>query len=1245
MNKNIISYLKLGSILSFMLFLVNMKAQDMPPQVDLTIECLDAMQGDNLCISIDVNSFEGVTSMQFTINFNPALVHFDSLSYEDLGAFEIFSNPTTGVNGYVSIIYLVSDPENIPTFNVGDSLIKICFTVIGDPGNSTPIYIDGGTIGGIEVDQENEAGQTFSSDEISVNIGCVNIISTDFQCFYKKCDATENATDGSMTFYATGGNPPYTYLIMPGGFSGTLGLNERETISGLAQNLYTVTFEDSDGNLCTQTIRIEEDFPIEFDLVDFGNPTCQDRDDGFIEIETGIGNYTIMWEPTFRNTKKIEDLPPGDYTVTVSKQNGCSASATYTLSLDTLKVTYNVLDTATCEGAKDGTVQLIISGGTPYYDGKYDLRIDGIPQGKHDSPIIIGAIKGGKHLIRVIDSLGCSAYVDSLCVPYREQFISVDLDVHNPLCFGDTSWVVGIVNTDHENKSVKYKFTYEGSDLLGAFGQNSMMFTSFERLDEGNYGINIEHVETGCQLDTSFMIVEPAVLEIEEQMVKQPGCAGYDGIIEVDGKGGTEPYSILWEDNSTLGLRTNLDGGDYSVTITDNHGCTATKSWHFEPGGDLNVIVVPTQAISCSGKMDGSLKAIYTGTADYHWEDDQGMDLGNTAEITNLGAGIYYVTVSIDGCEKDTFGILVDPESFTSMTSTNDPACVGDTNGSLSISLQGGAMPYDYKWYEEGNTSNVLSQSAVLPNIGAGNYHVSVTDLAGCVYETTLTLNNPPPVVAQVLNVNPTKCYNGNTGNALAMASGGSGPQADLYYFWSSGESGVNATMLEGGEQWMYAIVDNCPTDTVFFDVGEPEPLVIDLDASTIQQPDCGDNCNGLIFLQGKGGNPGVYLYEWINLGGNSPLQQNLCPGTYYIELTDQMGCKNTDSITLLKVDPIIAQIDENLTQDINCFSEDGGSIAVFATGGSPDSYQYFWTPNVSNAPVASNLQPGTYQIIVYDDTQCRDTVSYTLTAPIPVEAELSTPEVIQCYGYPTCIGVSSVSGGSGNGYTFTINNGIRYPIDSCVAIYAGDYTINVFDSDGCDYEQNLNIPQPEQIYINAGEDQEIKIGLSSEVMEVEVYSESPIDTLEWMPNEYLECIDADCFKAVSTPPASILYTIQVTDVNGCRASDEILIKVINDRQIDFPNAFSPNGDGYNDQLDINLGPEVVLLKNFSIFDRWGSLVFQRENFEPLGNDPLAWDGTSNGKNLEQGVYVYFISAVFIDGVEVNYSGDITLIR
>ncbi|MDX1942548.1 MAG: gliding motility-associated C-terminal domain-containing protein [Saprospiraceae bacterium] len=118
-------------------------------------------------------------------------------------------------------------------------------------------------------------------------------------------------------------------------------------------------------------------------------------------------------------------------------------------------------------------------------------------------------------------------------------------------------------------------------------------------------------------------------------------------------------------------------------------------------------------------------------------------------------------------------------------------------------------------------------------------------------------------------------------------------------------------------------------------------------------------------------------------------------------------------------------------------------------------------------------------------------------------------------------------------------------------------------------------------------------------------------------------------------------YNAVLQSVFGC---DSLIYLDLALYQVYVPNAFSPNDDGSNDHFTIFGGDDLVLIKNLQIFNRWGDMIFQQKAFAP--NEPSnGWNGQSNGKPVQNGVYVYKVQLIMDDGKERQLVGSMTLLK
>lgn len=145
-----------------------------------------------------------------------------------------------------------------------------------------------------------------------------------------------------------------------------------------------------------------------------------------------------------------------------------------------------------------------------------------------------------------------------------------------------------------------------------------------------------------------------------------------------------------------------------------------------------------------------------------------------------------------------------------------------------------------------------------------------------------------------------------------------------------------------------------------------------------------------------------------------------------------------------------------------------------------------------------------------------------------------------------------------------------------------------------------------------------------------------------WQPASLIKC--QGCPVTNIKTFNDLIITVKATDEFNCEATDTLEIRVDKQRPMFFPNIFSPNYDGVNDKFT-GYGTYVVKsIEYLRIFNRWGALVWERNNFAP-NDENLGWDGTFKGKEVNPDVYVYLAKVTFIDDATFVYKGSVTVVR
>jgi gliding motility-associated-like protein len=360
--------------------------------------------------------------------------------------------------------------------------------------------------------------------------------------------------------------------------------------------------------------------------------------------------------------------------------------------------------------------------------------------------------------------------------------------------------------------------------------------------------------------------------------------------------------------------------------------------------------------------------------------------------------------------------------------------------------------------------------------------------------------------------------------------------------------------------------------------------------------------------------------------------------GAYTITatVTDALGCKNTDTQPVfVRPTPTAAFAFEILN---NCEPSE-----VAFTNQSKDANSYRWNfgnTGVSglNNPNYTYDQAGTFtvQLLASYDNICFDSVVQKVTIdPIP-RVDLKV-EDLTCYRKND--GRIQVNADASYRVSVTGKDYFQQGNNLFEALRPGDYTIKVVAPTGCDTTYQVQIQEPDSLIVFIPQDT-LRVTVGDTAL-IEVISNYSNLNYQWLPESEIFPQDSNFFYAV--PQRSLWYEM-LTSVGRCEVRDRVYIEVDAVRHVYIPNAFSPNGDTYNDFFYINGGDGVERIEQFIIFERRGGTVYERRDIPP--NDPtVGWDGTLKGKKLNPQVFVYLAKIRFTDGKTEVFSGDVTLVR
>lgn len=371
---------------------------------------------------------------------------------------------------------------------------------------------------------------------------------------------------------------------------------------------------------------------------------------------------------------------------------------------------------------------------------------------------------------------------------------------------------------------------------------------------------------------------------------------------------------------------------------------------------------------------------------------------------------------------------------------------------------------------------------------------------------------------------------------------------------------------------------------------------------------------------------PGFYIFFYIHEATSA------CPET------------NATATIIIEDGPLAdAGQDMNLSCGVTSIPIGGNSTQgpyITYTWTSPDGGQLD-NPNVANP---NALTGGTFILTVVNTfTSCSATDEIIIIEGTD-ELSIFTSQVAVSCDVPNSGGiqVDSVQGGIGP-YQFSIDGGIFGNSSIFSNLPSGNYTIEVQDVTGCQSSVEVILNEPTSIIadiVTSAGDNNILLPLG-ESLKLDLQIVGTPDTIIWSPE--IDGCDG-CQTPLVSPSESTIYIVTVIDENGCTATDAISIFIEEAQRIFIPNVFSPNDDGLNDIFYVNTGAEVVQITTWEIIDRWGNQVFSQQNVAP--NDPsFGWDGEFKGRELNPGVFVYYIELELQSGNLLQLKGEVSLLR
>lgn len=1241
--------------------------------------------GDTVCVPVEVNNFSNISFAQFSIGWDENVMDFAG-----------FENITTALPGFNSGVFSTApdivdtgrvtliwfEPFGIPSdLPDGTVLFDICFALNGAPGDTSLVSIvDSPT----SIELGNPPLPRFPSQVLSGEVEIAgSVLSATVTADSVTCPGD---SDGAFDLSVSGGTAPYTFTWNTVPASGPDGngtipaAGDTATQGGLAAGLYQITITDSDAPANTDTVQVNvfQGPALGLSLAMVEEPSCFGEEDGSITAQFSLNGvavpnpdleeYDFVWN-TGDTTLTIDSLGSMAYSITVTDQSGCTATASTTLGqpgeLQLLAQNTTIQD-ATCSGAMDGFILVGATGGSTLAGNTYSYQWEGAAAPDTVINTQLDDLNPGTYGLTVTDANGCTA--DAAYNVGAAKVLDITLvDLQDVSCNGDGDGEITVSGTA-SGQTPFDDFTFDWTAVASGATLSGENITN---LEPGQYAITLTDQDpAGCMAMDTFEISEPDPLQIQLIDLQNESCenGGNDGSVTIGVSGGTFPYSYQWSDMQMDSIAAGLSEGDYDVEVVDANGCTADDSFTITAPTPPQVTALPADTLDCPGDTDGSLTvtAVPGGAPidTYEWSNSQ---TGTT--IDNLSPGSYELTITAeDGCFTVDTGFVVSPSPVViDSILANSPSCVGGEDGSLVVNASGGTPPYTYIW--ENTPDNDTTANVLFPGLSAGTYQLTVVDANGCASATgSQQVSDPPGIEVTFSNVQDASCFASTVcdGQATAAAAYEDGSTGSFDFLWASGAVDVNTTtstvtdFCQGDQSVTVTDENGCSQEAVVA-ISSPGPININPAGSDVTCAGAGDGSASVNPSGGVGG----FTVLWPSLGAATDTVAGLTAGDYQVEVTDANGCTSDTVIPINEPDPLVLSVDQGNTQDVSCFGLEDGQIAVSynfndninEVGNNPFSF----SPNVPPANAATDLgfadglPAGTYSVTITDEQGCQDSVAITLEEPTEIVAEIPDPADPPCFDATTPLFIDTIFGGAGttlSDYRYMVDaNGVLLTPDVPADLFGdGIHIIEVFDPNGCSTFDTVSIDQPEEIVVSFAEPiLEIELGDSTTRLEPIITPiGTQVDSFIWTPTQYLS--DPTVEQPIVFPLESLEYTLEIVDENGCDASGSVFVELDANRNVYIPSAFSPNGDGVNDEFRVYPCVGVTEISSVRIFDRWGNQVFEAPEADVSsglfcdGGLPL-WDGRFRGEDMNMGVYVYVVEVTFLDGVTLFYRGDLNLVR
>ncbi|WP_118975850.1 T9SS type B sorting domain-containing protein [Taibaiella koreensis] len=751
----------------------------------------------------------------------------------------------------------------------------------------------------------------------------------------------------------------------------------------------------------------------------------------------------------------------------------------------------------------------------------------------------------------------------------------------------------------------------------------------------GTYNFFVTFNDDGCPLVSkqvvAYTIQVMPVPGIQFALVSPATCTK-KAVFNVTPLGTDAPYTlnvkqgtatILTRNNITSLITDSVAAGTYTFRVTGVGGCFRDTSITFAQVSSIFPQVSWTQPF-CPGGNTGTITVTATGSNPPFMYAVNALPYGTATTLSGFAAGSHVVHVrDAAGCIKDTSITITNPPGMSLSLNIKKPVCSPVSNGQITVSATNGTAPYQYAI-----NTGAYSATNTFGSLATGTHVLHIKDLNNCIKDTSITLTDSMHM-ALSLTLTPPLCFGNTNGTIVLNPSGTTAPYS--FALGTAPFAASNTYASLGAGTYVFHIRDQngCLKDTTVV-LSQPLPLTFDL---ALNHVPCFGTNGGSVMVTAAGGTPAYQYAADASAFQPGALVANLTAGSHAIHLKDNNGCLKDTTVVLTQPASALGFAAVSLT-DPTCEGFTDGAVSFGATGGTAP-YRFALNGNPFTTSGSFNgLAEGSYVLHLKDNNGCtEDTVINLKGFPHILIDEVSFIQP-SCFGKTDGSLTVSASGGRPP-FSYQLGGDATWQTATNFSNKgAGEYVIKVKDGNQCIKDTTVTLEQPGKLVADTSFIGNDCNGVDDGgVIEVTVGGGTP-------PYQYAWLHDAALHEAKITGLVNGRYHVQVTDAHGCTDSATINILYNNCCTPYIPNAFTPNGDGRNDQYKVEYKGDMDL-KEMYIYNRYGQRVFSSSY---VGK---TWDGTFNGQPLDNGTYYYYIRILCgnVRKKELLFKGDLTLIR